>query len=308
MVSITCLEFAYTQSPKTMKSVIMALFLMSVSLGNFFTAGVNSFIQVPDQLASATALNTAFHSKRGDNKEKLETSAEERAKLVEVAKDLNGVPIIYNMQGEGYTLTLAGEDGKQKTMDDIKLSYKADGARAGIVTPADSPLAQAFEEIKKNFEANSNTLPRTADGEALVAGFKDAWGSSLTYRLVNRNQFRLTSLGSDKAYMTPNDIVLLGSVSRPNTDPEAAKRPFNWRESMIIDLKGEAGKAEVIKSRGGVDSVSIDTRTVVGGQTNLEGATYFWFFTILMLVTAFIFVAVAFMYKPKSYLQEEAGA
>ena len=43
-VSITCLEFSYTQAPKTMKSLIMGLFLMSVALGNTFTAAVNAFI------------------------------------------------------------------------------------------------------------------------------------------------------------------------------------------------------------------------------------------------------------------------
>ncbi|NUM89647.1 MAG: MFS transporter, partial [Bdellovibrionales bacterium] len=48
MVSITCLEFSYTQAPKKMKSFIMAVFLCSVSLGNAFTAGVNFFIQNPD--------------------------------------------------------------------------------------------------------------------------------------------------------------------------------------------------------------------------------------------------------------------
>ena len=41
MVSITCLEFSYTQAPKKMKSFIMAVFLLSISLGNAFTAGVN---------------------------------------------------------------------------------------------------------------------------------------------------------------------------------------------------------------------------------------------------------------------------
>ena len=43
-VSITCLEFSYTQAPKTMKSFIMGLFLMSVALGNTFTAIVSAFI------------------------------------------------------------------------------------------------------------------------------------------------------------------------------------------------------------------------------------------------------------------------
>ena len=41
MISITCLEFAYTQSPRTMKSFVMSLYLMSISLGNLFAAGVN---------------------------------------------------------------------------------------------------------------------------------------------------------------------------------------------------------------------------------------------------------------------------
>ncbi len=48
MVSITCLEFSYTQAPLKLKSVIMSLFLLSVSLGNAFTSLVNYFIQNPD--------------------------------------------------------------------------------------------------------------------------------------------------------------------------------------------------------------------------------------------------------------------
>ncbi len=44
IVSITCLEFSYTQAPKSMKSFIMALFFMSVAIGNLFTSGVNFFI------------------------------------------------------------------------------------------------------------------------------------------------------------------------------------------------------------------------------------------------------------------------
>ncbi len=48
MVSITCLEFSYTQAPKKMKSFIMAVFFLSISLGNAFTAIVNVFIQNED--------------------------------------------------------------------------------------------------------------------------------------------------------------------------------------------------------------------------------------------------------------------
>jgi POT family proton-dependent oligopeptide transporter len=45
MVSITGLEFSYTQAPKKMKSVIMSLWLLSNSAGQFLTAAINHFIQ-----------------------------------------------------------------------------------------------------------------------------------------------------------------------------------------------------------------------------------------------------------------------
>lgn len=48
MVSITGLEFSYTQAPNKMKSAVMALWLFTVSLGNLFTAGVNYFIRNAD--------------------------------------------------------------------------------------------------------------------------------------------------------------------------------------------------------------------------------------------------------------------
>ncbi|MGQ9564215.1 MAG: POT family MFS transporter [Thermogutta sp.] len=46
LISVTCLEFAYTQAPRTMKSLIMGIYLLSVSLGNTFTAMVNKFVEI----------------------------------------------------------------------------------------------------------------------------------------------------------------------------------------------------------------------------------------------------------------------
>lgn len=58
MVSITCLEFSYTQAPKSMKSVEMAILYLSVSAGNLFTSLVNAFIQRPD---GSNALDGALY-------------------------------------------------------------------------------------------------------------------------------------------------------------------------------------------------------------------------------------------------------
>jgi proton-dependent oligopeptide transporter, POT family len=48
MVSITLLEFSYTQAPPNIKSFIMAIFFLTIFLGNLFTSFVNLFIQNAD--------------------------------------------------------------------------------------------------------------------------------------------------------------------------------------------------------------------------------------------------------------------
>jgi POT family proton-dependent oligopeptide transporter len=55
LVSITALEYSYKQAPLRMKSFVMALFLLSTSLGNAFTAAVNTFMVKPIE---ATAVAT----------------------------------------------------------------------------------------------------------------------------------------------------------------------------------------------------------------------------------------------------------
>jgi len=52
LVSITGLEYSYKQAPLTMKSFIMALFLLSISAGNLFTAGVNHYMIRPLQASA----------------------------------------------------------------------------------------------------------------------------------------------------------------------------------------------------------------------------------------------------------------
>ncbi len=49
LVSITALEYSYKQAPLTMKSFIMALFLLSISAGNLLTAAVNHYMVRPLQ-------------------------------------------------------------------------------------------------------------------------------------------------------------------------------------------------------------------------------------------------------------------
>lgn len=56
MVSVTALEFSYTQAPKSMKSLVMALYLLSISAGNFFTSAVNA-LTGPEGLVPLSTAN-----------------------------------------------------------------------------------------------------------------------------------------------------------------------------------------------------------------------------------------------------------
>jgi len=59
LVSIVCLEFAYTQSPKRMKSFIMGVYMLSIAIGNFYIAGVNIFMEKSKDAAGNTPLDGA---------------------------------------------------------------------------------------------------------------------------------------------------------------------------------------------------------------------------------------------------------
>ena len=59
LVSITCLEFSYTQAPKRMKSFIMSLYLLSVAAGNLITALVNRFTQ--DEAGNSTLVGADYY-------------------------------------------------------------------------------------------------------------------------------------------------------------------------------------------------------------------------------------------------------
>ena len=59
-ISITALEFSYTQAPNKMKSLVMAMFLMSVTVGNLFTAAVNFWTR--DESGNSTLEGAAYYN------------------------------------------------------------------------------------------------------------------------------------------------------------------------------------------------------------------------------------------------------
>ena len=131
MVSIVALEFFYTQAPKKMKSLMMAIFLSSVSIGNFFTAFVNQKIQIEvpseDEISEVISIEDQDKIKKllTDEADKIEAYYNKNQKLPTAWKneplDPWGTPIIFQLTSA--TEATIRSQGHDKTLN-TKWDYK----------------------------------------------------------------------------------------------------------------------------------------------------------------------------------------
>ena len=262
MVSIVCLEFSYTQAPKSMKSLIMALFLFAVSLGNFVTAQINHFIQVPSPVAG------------------IEVKAGE--------------------------VVLNGLDETAGTQDDIELSYNEKSKLTKMNFADKVTLDKLVDQFETILRAADFQMPSKKQGEELTSAIEDPWGNPYQYRIVNHSTARIWSFGPDGEAKTKWDQGAEVTVERSEKVEPSGLSKFmekfrperSWletrKEALGIATKDKSGAAPVMSRN-----------YFVGGQVKLEGASYFWFFTGLMMVSAVLFVVVAKLYKPREYYHDE---
>ncbi len=298
MVSITGLEFSYSQAPKTMKSVIMAVWLLSVSLGNYVTAVVNHWIQVPGVNAVVARAAELEPTPAG-------AEASVAGWKLRVADPVRRDAWASTAEADPVReIRLAGGDGLFDTADDAVLSFNRFGGLLGIITPEDEPLGLAKQTIDAAFFASAaddaaKEIPSDQAGLTLIAGLADSRGRPLRYRRITRDRYRLVADGPDGEPFTRDDVVLAATVVR--ADPAEAARlrdkPLSWREKRLIELTGDAGRREVEAARGEAPETRIDSETTIGGLATLEGAAYYWFWTGCMLVAAVAFVPIAVLYR-----------
>jgi POT family proton-dependent oligopeptide transporter len=271
MVSIVCLEFSYTQAPRALKSVIMALFLMSVSLGNIFTAGVNHFIQVPNTLAA------------------IDTNA---------AAPPEGL----------FEFTFPGPDHQPGTTNDIQATYE-NGKRVSLDFPAKPALEKAATQIENFVRNNDWSLPSNEQAANLLDQIKDPWGNNIQYTLTNSRQGSLTSIGPDQEPMTQWDQGFIIELDLPTPAPRKKGPVARLADSITPDepwLNTQKRRHNLeIESENADAEPAFNLSPFIGGQSKLVGAAYFWFFTKIMLGTAILFLIVAKLYRPKEYLHEE---
>lgn len=320
MISITCLEFSYTQAPRTMKSIVMAFFMCSVAFGNLFVSLVAQFIQVdslgdsPKLLAKGYATSSqADNASSKEPQDPTAVEAQRRQSALENGYGYEGLP------DDHFALVLPGLDAVVGSDDDVKMGFSPDGSLTGFISGEDEVIRQGIDEIGRYWLANGR-LPSTEDGEKLLSNLRDQWGQPLGYLYRNRVQFTVSSSGPDKSWLSEFDIraeVNVTSVHPDKAQKEASEKPtpdhfeaLTWLEKRKreISLQEQSESTGWKPDPGSVDGFGRTVKWDIGGGLKLSGASYFWFYTWLMLGTAILFIPVVILYRPRTYLQEEAPA
>jgi POT family proton-dependent oligopeptide transporter len=282
---------------------------LSISLGNYVTAAVNHWIQVPGINALVARAAELAPTPAG----KASTVAGWNLRVIDpVRRDAwNSVAETKPVR----EIRLAGGDDSFDTADDVVLSFNRFAGLLGVTTPDDEPLLAAKQRVDAAFFASADgdatlEIPGDDEGATLVAGVADSEGRPLRYRRITRDRYRLVADGPDREPFTRDDVVLAATAVR--ADPAEAARlkskPLTWREKRLIELKGDEGRREVEAARGEAPETTVPHDITVGGLTTLEGAAYYWFWTGCMLAAAVAFVPIALFYRGRPHLQDGPGS
>jgi len=161
------------------------------------------------------------------------------------------------------------------------------GRLDSLEIPGRATFLAAASQIEQR---SSRALPSTEEGQQLIGTAKDLWGNPLLYQLIDSTHARIFSAGPDRLDHTQWDI---GLVIEKVTDDAAAAA-----DTWLGRRKAELGIQEAPTVAG------FKRNEFSGGQSKLEGAAYFRFFTWLILVTTLIYIPFAYFYKPKTFLHD----
>ena len=296
-ISITALEFSYTQAPKKMKSLILGFFLMSVSLGNLFTAGVNHFIQnespgfTPDVAGTYVVRLSATDGEAKVDREitinAVEELPEDKAPPQEKRKPsvdaghFRAVPA-------GKLVRLYGTASKGDYNGAFQYSWN------WVQLPEDSKLDAA--SLKLANTRNPNFTPDVEGDYELqftvqVGESEEASASSKVILQVTDENLPPVVVADDNATVATGKAAALRGTG--SFDPNGDELTYTW------SLVSAPDDSKVTKD-------SLTGRQFSGPTSKLKGPDYYLFFAGTMLLAALLFIPVARWYQPKEYLQDEA--
>ncbi len=182
------------------------------------------------------------------------------------------------------TVILPGYDGRTGTDDDLVAR-----CANGRIESLEIPGREGFIDGANRIEAQSGDgFPSQAAGQKLLDNVRDLWGNPLRYDLIDSSHARISSAGPDRKEKTPWDIGMI--IEKAG----GSAADGNW----LAHRKAQLGiKEQPVEA--GFKRVEFS-----GGQSKLEGAAYFRFFTWLVLATTIGYVPFAIFYRPRTYLHE----
>ena len=296
-ISITALEFSYTQAPKKMKSLILGFFLISVSMGNLFTAGVNHFIQnespgfTPDVKGTYVVRLKANDGETTVDREITINAVEElpedkappqdRRKPGVSAGHFRAVPA-------GELVRLYGTASKGDYNGAFRYSWN------WVQLPEDSQLDAAALKLPNtrnphftpDVEGNYELLFTVQVGES-----KEATASSRVLLQVTDKNLPPVVQADDNATVAIGKTTALRGMD--SFDPNGDELTYEW--SVVSAPNGS-----------NVTTETLTGRQFAGPSSKLKGPHYYLFFAGAMLLAALLFIPVARWYQPKEYLQDEA--
>jgi POT family proton-dependent oligopeptide transporter len=270
-VSITCLEFSYTQAPKKMKSFIMGLFLMSVSMGNLFTSAVNVIIQDETPLGELAVsgnktvdvdTSTTFVLACSDDKGNVDT-AEARVDV-----------ILAPQQKEA-----SKEDGQAEAV--AIDSFTANGADAErLIVAPQTAITFAWQTQR------AGECRLSPDGSQV----ENSGTKTITPEKTTTYVFSCTGADGSSAEKRTKVVVTDGaaiesfSVNTGRLDPPGGQATLSWKSQ-------------------GAKKCQVKAKTV-----RLDGPSYYLFFAGAMLLTALGFLLVARKFTIQNHIQDAEDA
>jgi POT family proton-dependent oligopeptide transporter len=203
---------------------------------------------------------------------------------VQFQKAIAQLPV--DWQNSPRSIVLPGHDGVTGTDDDMIARCEQ-----GRLDSLEIPGRQIFMAAAGRIEARSaGGFPSKSEGQALLTGTKDPWGNPLVYDLIDSSHARISSAGPDRTPKTQWDVAVW--IEKVSADQPSHHNTWLGRR------KAELGIKEKLAESG------FKREETSGGQSKLEGAAYFRFFTWLVLGTIVLFVPFAWLYRPRTYLHD----
>ena len=183
------------------------------------------------------------------------------------------------------TVVLPGYD-KLSSEDDMVVR-----CNQGRFSSLEIPGREAFFSAASVIEMNTTEkFPAKEVGQRLLRDAQDPWGNPLNYDLIDSSHARISSAGPDRKLKTSWDLGII--IEKADREAPASQ------ETWLGRRKAELGITE------GPMAAGFRRTEFSGGQSRLEGAAYFSFFTWLVLGTTLVFLPFSYFYRPRNYLND----